>query len=114
MTTITRVGPNAASFQSPNLQHSSAGRITALALGADGARMYAGSFAGVWRSDDGGRNFSQLTWPQPGTTSTADIPGALLAPHIFDIAASPADVDIVLACALDSQLINSADGVWRS
>jgi hypothetical protein len=66
--------------------------------------MYAGSFAGVWRSDDGGRNWFQLTRPQPGLgVVQADVPGALLAPHVFDLVASPTDPDVALGSAIDSQ-----------
>jgi BNR/Asp-box repeat len=68
--------------------------MTALALGADGSRMYAGNFAGVWRSDDGGQSWSQLTWPEPPFgMAQADIPDALHAPHVF----APDDPDLVYA-----------------
>ena len=75
-----------------------------MALGADGTRMYAGSWAGVWRSRDAGETWSQLTWPQPTLAVQGDIAGALYAPHVFDLAASPADANLVLVSALDSQL----------
>ncbi len=77
--------------------------------------MYAGSFAGVWRSDDRGETWIQLTWPQPSIGSPqADIPGALYAPHVFDIATSPADANLVLVSAVDSQFIDRRDGIYRS
>jgi hypothetical protein len=111
------VGPKLSSFtrQPANNGHSSTGRMTALALGADGNRMYAGSFAGVWRSDDAGLNWHQLTWPQPpiGDVSV-DIPGALYAPHVFDLVTSPADANVVLVSALDSQFVDGRDGIYRS
>jgi photosystem II stability/assembly factor-like uncharacterized protein len=89
--------------------------MTALALAANGTRLYAGSYAGVWRSDDAGRNWFQLTRPQPGLgVVQAEVPGALLAPHVFDLVASPSDPDIALVSAVDSQLIASKDGVWRT
>ena len=116
MTSLTGVGPTLQSFPRlpANAGHSSSGRITALVLGADGNRMYAGSFAGVWRSNDGGETWSQLTWPQPSAPGQVDVSGALYAPHIFDLAISPADPDVVLACALDSQFADGRDGVYRS
>jgi len=40
-----------------------------------------------------------------------EIPGALYAPHIFDLAVSPADANVVLVSALDSQY---ADGEMAS
>lgn len=76
--------------------------------------MYAGSWAGVWRSDDAGQTWSQLTWPQPTLTVLGEIPGALYAPHIFDLAASPADANLVLTSALDSQYADGRDGIYRS
>jgi hypothetical protein len=114
MITIRGVGPKPNTFAF-STGHSAVGRMTALALGADRARMYAGSFAGVWRSDDAGRNWIQLTWPQPpfGVVQ-ADIPGALFAPHIFDVATSPTDANLVLVSALDSQFADGRDGIYRS
>src|SRR5438034_1675911 len=114
MITIRDVGPKPNTFPF-STGHSAVGRMTALVLGADGNRMYAGSFAGVWRSDDGGRNWFQLKWPQPpfGIVQ-ANIPAALFAPHIFDIATSPADANLVLVSALDSQFSDGRDGIYRS
>ena len=83
-----------------NAQHSAIGRVTALAATGDGSRLYAGSFAGVWRSDDGGQNWRQMTWGSPsGTMQMADIPGALFAPNIYDVVISPADADSAGVCA---------------
>ena len=76
--------------------------------------MYAGSWAGVWRSNDAGQTWSQLTWPQPTLTVQGEIPGALYAPHIFDLAASPADANLVLVSALDSQYADERDGIYRT
>ncbi len=117
MITITDVGPTRDSYgpapKQPN--HQPSGRITALALSANGSRMYAGSFAGVWRSDDGGRNWFQLTRPQPGLgVVEADVPGALLAPHVFDLVASPTDPDVALVSAIDSQFRAGRDGIYRT
>ena len=117
MITITDVGPTRDSYPLAARQasHQPSGRITALALAANGMRLYAGSFAGVWRSDDGGRNWFQLTRPQPGLgVVQAEVPGALLAPHVYDLAASPSDPDVALVSAIDSQFIASKDGVWRT
>jgi hypothetical protein len=111
------VGPTPTTFprRPANEHHSSSGRMSALALAADGRRLYTGSFAGLWRSEDGGENWRQLTWPQPPLGSPqGDVPGALYAPHIFDIAASPADANLVLVSALDSQFIDGRDGIYRS
>jgi hypothetical protein len=76
--------------------------------------MYAGSWAGVWRSNDAGETWSQLTWPQPTLAVQGEIPGALYAPHIFDLATSPADANLVLVSALDSQYADGRDGIYRT
>jgi len=110
---ITDVGPSPNTFVGATPQRSGSGRILSLALAADGQRMYAGSYAGVWRSDDAGRSFRQMSRPQPGTFG-AEVAGALQAPHIFDVAVSPADPDIVLAAAVRSQFIGAPNGIWRS
>jgi hypothetical protein len=114
--TITDVGPSLSTFprRPANDGHSSMGRITALVLGPDGRRMYAGTWAGVWRSNDVGETWSQLTWPQPTLTVRGEIPGALYAPHIFDLAASPVDPNLVLVSALDSQYKDGRDGIYRT
>jgi photosystem II stability/assembly factor-like uncharacterized protein len=116
VTTLVGVGPTLQSFPRlpANDGHSSTGRMTALVLAADGNRMYAGNFAGVWRSDDGGEIWLQLTWPQPLALGDVDVPGALYGPHVFDLATSPADSDVVLACAMDSQFADSRDGIYRT
>jgi hypothetical protein len=110
---ISDVGPTPASFQGSTPVRSGSGRILSLAMASDNQRAYAGSYAGVWCSDDGGRSWRQMSRPQPGVYD-ADTPGALYAPHIFDVAVSPSDPDIVLAAAWRSQFKPSRNGVYRS
>lgn len=110
---VRDVGPTRDTFAFKP-QHSAIGRMTALAAAGDGSRLYAGSFAGVWRSDDGGRNWRQMTWGAPDGIITAEIPGALFAPNIYDVVISPADVDVVLVSALNSQFVDGRDGIYRS
>ena len=110
---IADVGPTPASFQGSTPVRSGSGRILSLAMASDDQRTYAGSYAGVWRSDDGGRSWRQMSRPQPGTYD-AEVTGALYAPHIFDLAVSPGDPDIVLAAAWRSQFNPSRNGVYRS
>lgn len=117
MTTVSGVGPTVQTFarRPANDAHSVTGRMSALALAADGNRMFAGSLAGVWRSDDAGETWSQLICQAPGSGGfDVDLPGALYPPHIDDIAASPGDPDVVLVCARDSQFADGRDGIYRS
>jgi photosystem II stability/assembly factor-like uncharacterized protein len=110
---ISDVGPTPASFQGSTPVRSGSGRILSLVMASDDQRAYAGTYAGVFRSDDGGRSFRQMSRPQPGVYD-ADVPGAFYAPHIFDLAVSPGDPDIVLAAAWRSQFKPSRNGVYRS
>jgi hypothetical protein len=110
---VSDVGPTPANFVGSVTQRCGSGRILCLGLAADNQRLYAGSYAGVWRSDDAGRSFRQMSRPQPGIYE-ADVTGAFRAPHIFDVAVSPADSDIVLAVAVRSQFLAAANGIWRS
>jgi len=113
---VRGVGPTPITFppQLANNNHSSSGRMTTLAFAGE-RRLYAGSVAGVWRSNDYGQNWFQLTQPQPPSgTEQSDIPGALYAPYIFDLVTSPADPDIVLVSATTSQFADGRDGIYRS
>src|SRR5512132_3516554 len=71
------------------------GRMLSVAVGT-GGRLYAGTYANVWRSDDGGRTFTQCTRPQP-PVGQFDVPGALGGREVFDLAVSPDDSNVVLA-----------------
>src|SRR5215472_1514714 len=113
MTTITRVAPTNSTFPQDDVQHCTSGRILSLALSADPSRIYAGSFAGVWRSDDSGQTFYQLIGPLTDTAGPG-IFGGVYAPHIFDLAASPVDANLVLAAARDGQFTTNRDGIYRS
>jgi len=111
--TITHVGPTAGSFAAVGKSHSFSGRVLSLAASADGQRLYAGTYAGVWRSDDAGRNWQQLTRPQP-VSHDEDVAGAVHAPTVFDLAVSPVDVNLVIASGSGSPHVISRDGVYRS
>ncbi len=110
---ITGVGPNNSSFHTTDANHSTSGRILSVALSADTNRIYAGSFAGVWRSDDAGLTFHQLTGPLTDTAGPG-IFGVIYAPHVFDLAASPTDPNLILAAARDGQFAHNRDGIYRS
>ena len=101
MVDFTDVGPSPDNFVGANAVRGGSGRILSLAAAADGRRLYAGSYAGVWRSDDAGRNWRQMTRPQPATFN-AEVPGALFAPYVVDLAVSPGDANLVIAAAESS------------
>jgi hypothetical protein len=93
------------------------GKILSLAGSADGQRIYAGAFSGVWRSDDRGDTWRQLTRPQP--LGTNEVAGAIEVPIIFDLAVSRRDKNIVLAAAatgFSDTLVadHSRNGIYRS
>jgi photosystem II stability/assembly factor-like uncharacterized protein len=113
MVDLTDVGPSPANFVGANAVRGGSGRILSLAAAANGRRLYAGGYSGVWRSDDAGRNWQQMTRPQPATFD-AEVPGALFAPYVVDIAVSPADPNLVIAAAEASLFSPSRDGLYRS
>jgi len=112
MVNIADVGPTAASF-ADDARRCGSGRMLSLAIAPGDQRLYAGSYCGVWRSDDAGRNWHQLTRPQSGSFD-ANIPGALYAPYIHDLSVSPANPDIVLAAARGSLFNPVRNGIYRS
>ena len=69
--------------------------------------------AGVWKSDDYGNTWRQLTRPQPA--SGAQTTGGLGAPTVLDVAVSPVDPEVVLAAVRDDQRKDqAAAGVYYS
>ena len=113
MPTVTHVAPTNQNFSQGDPNHSTSGRILSLALSADPTRIYAGSFCGVWRSDDSGQTFYQLVGPLTDTAGPG-IFGGVYARHVYDLAASPNDPDLVLAAARDGQFNTNRDGIYRS
>src|SRR5262245_54839918 len=111
---VRDIGPTPANFTpQPPFFREGSGRILCLAMAADGRRLSAGGYAGVWRGDDPAPSFRQMSRSQPARFD-AEAPGAPHAPHLFDIAVSPGNPDIVLAAAVHSQFKTGRDGVWRS
>ena len=118
MVTMTSISPSPSSFQPsdplhPSLQHSTSGRILSMAVGAGATHIYAGSYAGVWRSDDLGQHWKQLIGP-PTDAVGPDVASGIYAPRIFDLAASPVDPNLVLAAASGGQFVVSRNGIYRS
>src|SRR3954452_1548428 len=102
------------------------GRVISLALHPDGQRAYAGTpLAGVWRSDDGGNGWRQMTVPQPPGDTRGDCPEGTActvpAPLVGAIAVSPRNPDLVFAAidydnrarSVGGQL-GPRDGLYRS
>jgi hypothetical protein len=82
-------------------------------VASNNTRLYVGSYAGVWRSDDAGRSWRQMTRPQPPSFED-EVTGALSSPAVFDLAVSPVDQDLVLASGAQGQWVTSRDGIYRS
>jgi len=114
MTTLRGVGPMLASFSSPDVNHSSSGRVLSLAVAAsDPGRLYAGTFTGVWRSDDAGHSWRQMLGPVTESAGPG-IFGGIYAPDVHELAVSPVDPNLVLAVAVGGKFRVSRDGVYRS
>ncbi len=97
----------------PSGWQSAAGRGLTIAASPDGMRVYMGANAGVWRSDDGGINWVQMTRPQPSRHTTT-VPGALLVNSVYDIAVSATDPDMVMVAANYDIRVQSQSGIYRS
>src|SRR5262245_12059987 len=111
---IEDVSPKIDNFPvSADLQHSYAGRMLSLAVSSDGERLYVGGFSGVWRSDDGGTTWRQLTRPQPAPGSDT-VAGALLGATVYDLVVSPVNKDLVLVAHFRYGRDVSNIGVYRS
>ncbi|HLZ85057.1 MAG TPA: hypothetical protein VKQ54_15945 [Caulobacteraceae bacterium] len=85
MTIISDVSPTHSNTNVSSRNHSVIGRMLSLACSPDGQSVYVGSYSNLWASDDAGRTFSQLTWPQP-PNGQYDAPGALGGWGVVDIA----------------------------
>jgi FG-GAP-like repeat len=107
------VGPSTENFGIKSTYQSVSGVIQSIAASSDGQRVYAGTYAGVWRSDDGGRNWRQLTRPQPDE-GTTEVRGALGTSDVFDLVVSPVNKDLVLAAAIKDTHVKSREGIYRS
>ena len=109
------VSPQTDTFPTDNPQHSVSGKVLSLTVSADGQRLYAGTYSGVWRSDSSGAEWSPLTRPQP-TLGENSILGALMVPTVFDVAVSPTNKDVVLAVTgSDTRVpLESKAGIYRS
>lgn len=113
-TTIKDVSPTATTFPiASSVNHSASGKVFNVAGSADGTRLYAGSQAGIWRSDDAGENWYQMTRPQPPTGQNV-VPGALPASFINDIVVSPVDPDHVFVLAYETARTISTSGAYQS
>ncbi|MGH7268571.1 MAG: WD40/YVTN/BNR-like repeat-containing protein [Candidatus Rokuibacteriota bacterium] len=73
--------------------------VHALAMNADGRRLWLGTHAGLFRSDDGGRGWLPVTLPVPA--GHADI---------MTVAADPRDPRVVYAATHDAGIFRSTDG----
>ena len=76
MTQIVDVSPTKSNTNATVINHSVIGRMLSIACAPDGQTVYAGSYSNLWASDDGGKTFEQLAWPQP-PPGEFDVPGAL-------------------------------------
>jgi hypothetical protein len=106
---ITDVSPRL-SGTLDNKGRSPTGRMLSIACAPDGSAVYAGSYSNLWRSNDDGQSWAQLTWPQPAA-DVFDVPGSLGGWCVVDIAAGPQ----AIVLAMTSQdLTKGSRGIWRS
>ena len=72
----------------------------------------AADLGGVWRSNDYGINWFQLTQPQPAEGFRAE--GTLNSPVVMDVVVSPEDPDTVLAAVIDVSRKKPLSGIYQS
>src|SRR5258705_253580 len=70
-------------------------------------------YANVFRSDDGGRTFTQCIRPQPAA-GQFDVAGALNGSEVFDLAVSPVDSNVVVAVTRYDVRSAPRHGIYRS
>jgi hypothetical protein len=109
---------NAQTFNYAGYQ-SISGRVISLAASRDGARVYAGTLrGGLWRSDDGGANWQQITGAQPGDNTRgcvdADPRCSLPSATVTDVVLAPDNPDIVIAAIAHDGAGQALNGVYRS
>jgi hypothetical protein len=109
---------NAQTFNYSGYQ-SISGRVVSLAATRDGAHVYAGTLrGGLWRSDDGGANWQQITGAQPGDNTRgcvdADPRCSLPGGTVSDVLVAPDNPDIVIAAISQDGAGQTLNGVYRS
>ncbi|MFN8473429.1 MAG: VCBS repeat-containing protein [Anaerolineae bacterium] len=85
---IVDISPTRLNTNASGIGHSVTGRMLSIACTPDGEELYVGSYANIWTSTDGGKTWTQLTWPQPDPAGF-NVPGALGGWCVVDIAATP-------------------------
>jgi photosystem II stability/assembly factor-like uncharacterized protein len=115
MVQVVDVGPvrSRTTFAFDRFHQSVSGKALAVAMSRDGARIYLGGHSAVWRSDDGGATWTHPERPQPPANSTI-VPGALLAPSVYDLHLSPDNPDVVLAATGRDGRVPATSGIYRS
>jgi hypothetical protein len=118
MTQITDISPTSPAKQN----HSVTGRMLSIACSPDGSTVFVGSYSNLWASNDGGQNFTQLTWPQPSADQYF-APGALGGWCAVDIAVGMDSSNRLIILALmafdQATIVNQVPvigdrGIWRS
>lgn len=115
MAEITDVSPIRSRTQITIDRHhqSVSGKALCVAMSDSGERIYVGGHSGVWRSENGGSEWTHGVRPQPPQGSTA-VSGALLPPAVYDLLILPSDPDVVFAATGRDSRRPVTNGVYRS
>jgi hypothetical protein len=103
---------NNTTLKKPFSLQSTGGRGLCIAGSRDGKRLYIGNNAGVWRSNDGGKNWKHMERPQP-KAGTVAVPGALWSLNVYDLTVAK-DPNVVLACTNYDIRKPAQNGIYRS
>src|SRR5579862_5822471 len=85
MAQVTDVSP-LTTVDAMDVDRSVTGRMLSIACAPDGETLFSGSYSNLWLSGDAGKQWSQLTWPQPA--EGFESPGALGGWCVVDVAAT--------------------------
>jgi len=85
MVQVTDVSP-LTTVGAMDVDRSVTGRMLSIACAPDGETLFSGSYSNLWLSGDAGKQWSQLTWPQPA--EGFESPGALGGWCVVDVAAT--------------------------
>ena len=84
---IADVSPTRLNTNASDIGHAVTGRMLSITCTPDGKELFCGSYADIWASQDGGKRWSQLSWPQPDPAQFS-VPGALGGWCVVDMAAA--------------------------
>lgn len=112
MATIEDVGPTLSNAPHRKSVQFPSGRMLSVDSSDDGQLVFAGAFSSdLWRSEDGGESWSQVSSPQPDAGQFG-VPGAIGGYCVTSVAVGPDSATVLAMVQCDREFQDA--GVWRS